>query len=371
MKKIIAILMVISLCIPALAIAEDDDSGLPFASVAATQPPIAKKPVTPSKAKAKKMLVKAKKQSVAIAKEQMKKAITPIDDVFNMPLPTVNKKQNSPKTHTGSKKKKSEKHRKIAAPPLDINYGKNRKRANPPVALPALGKLPSPDKQFRPKIIKAIDGANHIVEISQTMPNRIATPFTKVSIVDVSGAQIQTMKGDVYVVPASPDPFTIYLTDANAPSATVSLTLIPKPVLGQSIIIALEGIQQTTAQKKDPAEAKYKSDKYSDKIIGLYRQVVRGHIPSGYTVHDLQKHTAVIGPVEIIPSKVYSGRDWNIYIYKAHNTGQNELELVESDFYDDGVRAVAIYPEILLKPNQDTNIYILASVPASEKEEAE
>lgn len=368
MKRILVALMIVSLCLPVTAMAEDDGSNLPFKPVASSPVPQVRAVV--KKEKPKKSKVQPRQPETKTPKlKQSAKPVADIDDIFNMSLPGESgKEKTAAPANISHKKKKSKKRKTAAVAPLDINFGKNRKHAKPPVTLPAMGKLPSPSKQFRPMVIKSIDGANHVVEISQTMPNRIATPFTKVNIVDVSGAQIQTVKGDVYVVPAGPDPFTVYMTDTCA-SATVSLTLIPKPVLGQSIIISLEGIQPTTAQKKDPTENKYKSDKYSDKIVGLYRQVVRGHTPSGYTVHKLQKHTAVIGPVEIVPSKVFSGRDWNIYIYKAHNTGKEDFELVESDFYDDGVRAVAMYPEILLKPNQDTSIYILASVPASDTEE--
>lgn len=365
MKKILVVLMIVSLCLPVMAMAEDDGGSLPFKPVASSSPA-----PQPKKQKPQKPKVQPRQRHQSATTRKPKKSIDAIDDVFNMPLPDQpGKKMAATVTNTSHKKKKTRKRKTaVAAAPLDINFGKNRKRAKPPVTLPALGKLPSPDKQFQPMVIKTIDGANHVVEISQTMPNRIATPFTKVNIIDVSGAQIQTMKGDVYVVPAGPDPFTVYMTDTRA-SATFSLTLIPKPILGQSIIISLEGVQPTTARKEDPTEKKYKTDQYSDKIVGLYRQIVRGHTPSGYTVHELRRQTAVIGPVEIVPNKVFSGRNWNIYIYKAHNTGKKNFELVESDFYDDGVRAVAIYPEILLKPDQDTNIYILASVPAANKEE--
>jgi hypothetical protein len=73
----------------------------------------------------------------------------------------------------------------------------------------------------------------------------------------------------------------------------------------------------------------------------------------------------------VLPEKRYSGQHLDVFKYRVENVGQAEIELAESSFYHDGVRAVSIYPVIKLRKGMTTSVFVLSDKSALAESSAE
>ena len=241
---------------------------------------------------------------------------------------------------------------------LDLRYGLDRPLPVSAKSLPALGPFPGADRPVKPYVINLVDGQSIALQVSETMPNRIATPFQSPNVVDASGAKIKTIKGDIYLMPASSNPFGIFISDNTlSRSPVIALTLVPEEIPGQSVIVQIDGIAKLYQEEQQQNQG---DGSYPDEIKRLNRQVISEITPQGFTVNDLPSHTARKGDIEIWPEKRYSGQSMDLFVYRLTNKGVSSVELTESSFYDKTVRAVAFYPDIRLDANQTTRVYILS-----------
>jgi len=202
----------------------------------------------------------------------------------------------------------------------------------------------------------------HLVNVSQSLVNRISTPFHNPTIMTNGGATFQVIGQDVFIEMNSDQPIGVYIREDEAisnNSPVASLTLIPKGIPSQNVVIVLD---QSVRDRSAAQNVKLSSD-YEDGLRASLSKAVLGDIPDGFSrSNSMNKTIAKIGPVMLRPSKMYSGVDQNIFVYSAENTSGQVVELVEASFHYDGVRAVAFYPDIRLAPNQKTNVFILADV---------
>lgn len=99
---------------------------------------------------------------------------------------------------------------------------------------------------------------------------------------------------------------------------------------------------------------------YVGQIRSLLTQAVRGTI-RGYAVVPIEGGVAKIGDLSVTPDIVFTGSTLDIYRYKIVNEGQSAVDLVESAFYREGIRAVAFFPNTTLQPKEQTYVFILAN----------
>lgn len=253
-------------------------------------------------------------------------------------------------------------------PNLQFPNFKQPASANP---MPGLGVPPTAQVPGKPFVIHATPGVNEVAMVSDKYPNRIATSFANPQVIDLTGAQIQTMGGSIYFVPKDNSPAAIFITDepsAKVPNPpTVSLTLVPKPIPAQTIVVQLD-----SASMHGPGMGSVEEEKlgqsYVDQIRATMRQVVRGVTPSGFTEETLTSvPAATVGQLRIYPEKRLSGTRTDIFRYRIENIANNAIELTEQSFYQRGVRAVAFFPNIRLERKQATKVYIIADKAAGDK----
>lgn len=240
-------------------------------------------------------------------------------------------------------------------------------------SLPPVGKVPGGIRQVKPTVVYVEDGVTYEVKVSRWMPNRIATPFFVPKVVDSSGAQIQVLGGDVFILPSRTEPFVVYIAEgdqrhiAGSGRVVVSLLLIPEEKFpAQNVVIAFEG-QGVREAKKQEGESGSDSP-YVFAIKEVLRDIVRGKVPSGYTRSKFKGDTVAImgGVVEVVPLEYYTGVEKMIIVYELRNNGREVVELNEESFYRRGVRAVALFPDVVLMPGGRTRLYVLADVSGEE-----
>lgn len=202
----------------------------------------------------------------------------------------------------------------------------------------------------------------HLINVSQSLVNRITTPFRSPTVLSNGGVSFQIIGQDVFFEMKSDQPVGVFIREDESiqnHSPVASLTLIPKPIPPQNISVVLDKNVRANAASQ---RVKIATD-YEDGLVTAIGQAVLNNTPDGFSRSNATKlAVAKIGGVLLRPVTVYSGVDQNIFVYSAENTTGQTVELVEPSFHHEGVRAVAFHPEIRLQPKQKTNVYIMSDV---------
>jgi hypothetical protein len=90
----------------------------------------------------------------------------------------------------------------------------------------------------------------------------------------------------------------------------------------------------------------------------IMRKLALGKPVSGYTETNLESKVAVVGQLVIKPEKQLSGQSLDLFVYNITNAGKDAVELTEESFYQKGVKAVVIFPNVRLAPKQETKVFI-------------
>ena len=224
------------------------------------------------------------------------------------------------------------------------------------VPLPGVGTLQGDRLLNKSAVIRVNGDGTEIVEISDQFQNRISTPFDFPKVIDSSHADFKIDGSSVYVA-VSGKPVVIYLTGSNHGDPVISLTLVPKPIPAQTVVLQLDQpILHDSLPKK-----KLKPDSYETNLASLLESVAQGATPEGFTDAKITNVVARKGVMEIIPSSRYSNAYMDIFSYKVINSGKETVQLSETSFYTKGVMAVGMYPASTLKQNEETYVYVISN----------
>lgn len=198
------------------------------------------------------------------------------------------------------------------------------------------------------------DDGTRAAMLSKVFQNRIATPFIAPRIIDSSNVDMVIDGSSVFVRPKTSEPFVIYVTGSEPGDQVVSLTLIPKDIPTQTIVLQIDspGTNQIRQQK---------TESYSQQLTDLLRKVASGKTPEGFSKGKMPNSVAVNGALSITPKSRFSGSWLDIYRYDILNGGKDTIELSETSFYRKGVRAVSIYPNLTLRPGDTSSVFVIAN----------
>ena len=241
--------------------------------------------------------------------------------------------------------------------PVTVPPAKGRRSlTQPPIDKPPL-KLED-GAALRQQVVKVTGNDNHVVNVSNTLVNRIATPFKSPSLLGSEGIDYKVVGQDIYIVFHAEQPMGVFVREdesVNPNSPVAALTLVPKPVPGQNIALLFD--KTPTAPKERKPEEPVS---YQDGIRLALTDILMGNIPDGYDEGSLNTGIASLGGLMLTPVKVYSGSDRNIYQYTVENISDAVIDLNEPSFFHEGVRAVAFFPAVRLTPKATTSAYIMA-----------
>ncbi|PIV81624.1 conjugal transfer protein TraK [bacterium CG17_big_fil_post_rev_8_21_14_2_50_64_8] len=236
--------------------------------------------------------------------------------------------------------------------------------------LPGLGLLPGEKRPMMANVVRVTSHYNEVLYVSAGFPNRISTPFAAPKLIDNSEVEWQVQGQSLYISPKSAEkPVGIFVTGAGANDPVVSLTLIPRNIPAQTIILQMDEDLASAAASSQPGESEASS--YTDRLRGILRHVVMGKTPAGFSEGLLPVAVGRMDALLVMPEKRYSGQHLDVFKYRVENVGQTEIELAESSFYRDGVRAVSIYPVIKLRKGMSTSVFVLSDKAALAETSAE
>lgn len=238
------------------------------------------------------------------------------------------------------------------------------------LSLPGVGVMPGDSPELQNNVIRVSSDRTQIVNVSGTLTNRIATPFQKPKAILLDGdASIKAVGQSLYIAPnGNPAPISLYVTGAGTNDPVVSLTLVPKSMPPQTIILQMDGPANPTGAEGYGAalNENTKSDVYTESIVGTLRSLALGKVPQGYAEGVLPKAVANMGSVVAVPLARYSGPFFDVYRYRVEAIVNGTLEMEESAFWTKGVRAVAFYPTGLVARNRPTQVFVIADKSATE-----
>ena len=265
----------------------------------------------------------------------------------------------------GAAKQDAEGSKLVAKRPVSSNFAKQLEQRVSEQKLPGLGILPGEKQLTKANVIRVQSDVNEVAYVSSAMPNRIATPFEFPRVIDSSDFEHQTVGQSIFILPKDAErPIALYVTGSNPNDPVVSLTLVPKEIPQQTIVLQLDAplAKGGADAASEPAPT---TDVYTDKIRYLLRQVALNKVPDGFVQGALPRAQAVLPTAVVSPIARYSGQAFDIYRYRIKGTSATDIELSEESFYAEGVRAVAFFPTAVLRQNEETTVFVIADKSAT------
>ena len=227
--------------------------------------------------------------------------------------------------------------------------------ATPRMVLPGVGILPGKPDYFKPVILRSDGMRTEFADVAIGFSNVISTPFPAAVLKDQTKAIASQSGQNILYQPDSNEPRTVFITGTGANDPLISITLTPRQIPSQRIILQLEKGLPGVGEEEKPTNAAY-----SDNIRYLFRQMALGKVPAGFSEADLPKSMASIGGLTITPVSRYSGSGKDIFVYRLQNTTNTTMTLQENAFAQEGVRAVSFFPKASLDPRESTVVYVLS-----------
>ena len=227
--------------------------------------------------------------------------------------------------------------------------------STPRIVLPGVGVLPGRPDYFKPVILRSDGMRTEFADVAIGFSNVISTPFPAAVLKDQTKSIASQSGQNILYQPDSNEPRTVFITGTGPNDPLVSITLTPRQIPSQRIILQLEKGLPGIGEEEKPS-----NQVYSDNIRYLFRQMALGKVPSGFSEADLPKSMASIRGLTISPISRYSGSGKDIFVYRVENTTSGVMTLQENAFYQQGVRAVSFFPKASLDPRETTVVYVLS-----------
>ncbi len=220
----------------------------------------------------------------------------------------------------------------------------------------------------RARRVQMNNGGAVAVYISDSEPNRIQLPFVNPRVVSLNNIEVDRRQdsNNIYVS-LKPDadkkkPIPIFFEHPSGRGPVLTLQLIPKGIISQTLIVDDVAPELTESQLKAQ-----RSSEYITQTQALLEMVAQGGSPQGYSQVELVVPPIAYSGLLIEVEKKLSNRDNDIFIYQVTNPGPRTAVLKESEFDGDLVQAVSIHPTPTLKAGEKTRVLVLSRKERKEK----
>ncbi len=243
-----------------------------------------------------------------------------------------------------------------------------------PVMTPATADLPAPPLKITNERsdITVMPGVTEIVPVALGQLNRIVTPFEHPELKTTSQAATRIDDGVVYLAPKSETPVGLYITEKGDESTAISITMIPKRIPPREIRLRLRegGMAGGYTAENNKARHWEEAYPYEETLRNILHAVALEKLPQGYSLGKgvpisrrscLSREARRAGILyDFERGQTLAGANFDVIIGVAHNTGNAPVELKETWCANSGeVAAVAYWPEVVLEPNQATEVYVV------------
>lgn len=226
------------------------------------------------------------------------------------------------------------------------------------VTLPGLGKVSGDPRLMKAVVVPVNGDGTEVVQVSSQFQNRISTPFETPKIIDSSDTEFKISGSNIFLSTPSDNPVVVYITGSERNDPVISLTIVPKPIPAQTIILQLD--PSIAVQSSPKGHHEHKPETYEQHLAGLLKTLASGDTPEGFTTGNISNIVGRKGVLIINPVARYSNAYLDIFVYQAQNAGASTINLSETSFYQKGVRAVGMYPLSTLRKADKTYVYVIS-----------
>lgn len=205
----------------------------------------------------------------------------------------------------------------------------------------------------------AEDGDEITAEISRSDINRIKLAGDRIRSLKSNSGELELSQddhlGEVYLRPANPSenkPINLFI--ATEQNFTYKLLLYPKSIPSEQIIIKNDAVLTNSNQEI----AKSTKSSYQQQIISLMKAMRSKNKIEGYQIKNARKNID-LGDLTLKRISTYKGQSFLGEIFTLKNNSGRFLNLEESIFFKNGVRAIKIENHELF-PGDITEIYIVS-----------
>lgn len=234
------------------------------------------------------------------------------------------------------------------------------------------------DLNYSENFINVTAGKNIVIPVASGFTNRFVTPFsdpvvisTSLSMTDGQGSGEIFIRGNIVYVSTNREyPVTMFITQKDNESAAISLTLVPKKIPPREITFSLAGYApekfRSRHDLKNESETGSDPD-YLTELKNLLKTIALNEVPDGYSLQNIISgtyHPDCQSPgfrVSFADGQLLTGRIHDVYIGRVANISGAAATADEKMCAGREVAAVALWPKILLKSGESTEIYVVTS----------
>ena len=238
----------------------------------------------------------------------------------------------------------------------------------PPVDASVLKAAKQQASSVAPQQLQVKPGINELIPIAIGHLNRLVTPFDNPVVTTTSQATTSSKGKIVYVATADETPVTLYITPGDNQDIALSLTLIPKHIPAREIHLSLDKdtykvLTKLQQQATSSGKSVDKEQDYITTLKKLFRDLGLQKTPPGFSLRDPGKTEHIRcqqDRVQIRTGQLLEGQDLVILVGVARNNGTTSIEFDERACAttENEVLAVAVWPKVVLGPNESTELYV-------------
>jgi conjugal transfer pilus assembly protein TraK len=215
-------------------------------------------------------------------------------------------------------------------------------------------------------------GVTEISPVAVGQVNRIVTPFENPELNTTSDAITRIDSSVIYIAPKNEAPVGLYITEKGDESTAISITLVPKRIPPREIRLRLSGQSNSAAALPSIKARRWEeSYPYEETIRNVLHAAAMETIPQGYSIgkseeadkglcqnKNSQMRDGII--YDFTRGQTLNGANFNVVIGVVRNNSRTPVELKEAWCANsDNVAAVAYWPNVVLEPNTQTEVYIV------------
>jgi type-F conjugative transfer system secretin TraK len=208
---------------------------------------------------------------------------------------------------------------------------------------------------FAEQRIAVKEGDIATVRVSSTALNQIMIEGDRIQSVKGVSGQFQLDKdphlGQIFIQPALDNKEPIHLFLTTELGQTYSLSLDASDISPESIILVPKA-QQTVAAKWE------KSSSYEQILTQIIKAIHNQTSLEGFSIEEEHQKLPKIKEISVAKKQSYRGDKLMGEFLEVQNTSKNTVELLESDFYKPGIRAIAVLNKYL-QPKDKTGVYLV------------
>lgn len=229
-------------------------------------------------------------------------------------------------------------------------------------------KAPTNDTNISANEITLVPGVVDVQPIAIGHLNRFEMPFDNPQIRTISDADFQVIGRVIYINSDNPGVISLYITNPDEDVA-LSLALTPQRIPPRDVKIRIgqkmPGGTVSVGHENPLAKKTETASDYVASVRSILSDVAQGKIPRGYGWQQIKNpnmkdiHHCFLDGLSITPMQRLDGHRYLITVSKVTNLSPSVIEIDERLCYRQGIVAVSAWPEVVLQPGQETELYMV------------